>query len=106
MNNSLFGKNCENPLRYLKAKILTDDYEIVKAVSKPACKDVIKYDRYSLIKCFKKEMKYNESIYLGSTVLELNKLNMYYFFYNVLQPLLKDLMLQNMDIDSFVFYCR
>ena len=30
MNNSLFGKRCENPLKYLEAKILTDDYEILK----------------------------------------------------------------------------
>ena len=33
MNNSLFGKSCEDPLKYLEAKILTDDYEILKAVS-------------------------------------------------------------------------
>ena len=33
MNNSLFGKSCENPLKYLEAKILTNDYEILKAVS-------------------------------------------------------------------------
>ena len=26
MNNSLFGKSCENPLKYLEAKIITDDY--------------------------------------------------------------------------------
>ena len=38
MNNSLFGKSCENPLKYLEAKILTNDYEILKAVSKPTCK--------------------------------------------------------------------
>ena len=35
MNNSLFGKSCENPLKYLEAKILTNNYEILKAVSKP-----------------------------------------------------------------------
>ena len=37
MNTSLFGKICENPLKYLEAKILADDYEILKAVSKPTC---------------------------------------------------------------------
>ena len=42
MNISLFGKSCENPLKYLEAKILTVDYEILKAVSKPTCKDVIR----------------------------------------------------------------
>ena len=26
MNNSMFGKTCENPLKYLEAKNLTDDY--------------------------------------------------------------------------------
>ena len=48
MNNSLFGKSCENPLRYLEAKILTDYYEILKAVSKSTCKDVIRYENYTL----------------------------------------------------------
>ena len=41
-------------------------------------------------------------IYLGSTVLELSKLHMYKFFYNVLNPPLQDLMLHYMDTDSFV----
>ena len=38
MNYSLFGKSCQNPLKYIEAKILTDDYEILKAVSKPTSK--------------------------------------------------------------------
>ena len=50
MNNSLFGKSCENPLKYLEAKILTNDFEILKAVSKPTCKDVIRYENYTLIR--------------------------------------------------------
>ena len=76
MNNSLFGKSCENPLKYLEAKILTDDYEILKAVSKPTCKDVIRYENYTLIEFSKKEKQYDKPIYLGSTVLELSKLHM------------------------------
>ena len=80
MNNSLFGKICENPLKYLEAKILTDDYEILKAVSKPTCKDVIRYENYTLKEIYKKEIQYDKPIYLGSTVLELSKLHMYKFF--------------------------
>ena len=57
MNNSLFGINFENPIKYLEAKILTNDYEILKAVSKPRCKDVIRYENYILIEFYKK--KYN-----------------------------------------------
>ena len=101
-NNSLFGKNCENPLKYLEAKILTDDYKILKAVSKPTCKDVIRFDSYTLIEFYRKEIQYDKPIYLGSTVLELSKLHMYEFFYGVLQPSLKDRMLHYMDTDSFV----
>ena len=48
MNNSLFGKSCENPVKYLEAKILTSDYEILKAFSKPTCTDVIRYENYTL----------------------------------------------------------
>ena len=70
MINSLFGKSCENPLKYLEAKILTDDYEILRALSKPTCKDVIRYENYTLIEFHKKEIQYDEPIYLGSTVLE------------------------------------
>ena len=62
MNNSLFGKSCENPLKYLEAKILTDDYEILKAVSKPTCKDVIRYENYTLIEFYKKEIQYDKPI--------------------------------------------
>ena len=102
MNNSLFGKSCENPLKYLEAKILTNDYEILKAVSKPTCKDVIRYENYTLIELYKKAIQYDKPIYLGSTVLELSELHVYKFYYNVLNPSLKDLMLHYMDTDSFV----
>ena len=102
MNNSLFGKSFENPLKYLEANILTDHYEILKAVSKPTCKDVIRYENYALIEFYKKEIQYDRPIYLGPTILELSKLHMYKFIYNVLNPSLKDLMLHYMDTDSFV----
>ena len=99
MNNLLLVKNCENPLKYLEAKILTGDYETLKAVSKQTCKDVIRYENYNLIEFFKKDIQYDKPIFLGSTVLEISKLHMYNIFYNVLNPSLKDLMLHYMDTD-------
>ena len=63
---------------------------------------VIRYGSYSLIEYFKKEMKYDKAIYLGSTVLELSKLHLFDFFYNVLRPSLKDLTIHYMGTDSFV----
>ena len=79
-NNSLFGKSCENKLKYLEAKVLTDDYELLKVVSKPTCKDVIRYENYTLIEFYIKEEQYDKPTYLGSTVLELSKLHMYNSF--------------------------
>ena len=102
MNNSLFGKSCENQLKYLEAKLLTDDFEILKVVSKPTCKDVNRYDSYTFIEYSKKEIKYDKPIYLGSIVLELSEPHRYGFFYNVLQPSFQDLMLHYIETDSFV----
>ena len=102
MNNSLFGRSCENPLKYLEAKTLTDDYEILKTVIKPNSKDGIRYHSYTLIEFYKKELQYDKPIYLGSTVLELSQLCKYELFYDVLQPSLKDAMLHYVDTDSFV----
>ena len=102
MNNSLFGKSCENPLKSLEAKILTNDYEKLKAVSKPTCKDLIRFENYNLIEFYKKEIQYDKPIYLGSTVLELSKLHMYEFYYDVLKPSLEDINLHYMDTDSFI----
>ena len=100
MNNSLFGKTCENPSKYLKAKILSNDYETLKAVSKPTRKDVIRYENYTLIEFYKKELQYDKPIYLGSTVLELSKLHMYKFYYDVLKPSPEDINLRYVDTDS------
>ena len=61
MNSFPFGKNCENPLKFLEAEILTDDLEIFKAVSKPTHKDVIRYDRYTLIDYYKKAIQYDKA---------------------------------------------
>ena len=48
MNSSLFGKSFANQIKYLEAKILTDAHKLLKAASKPTCKDVIRYDNYAI----------------------------------------------------------
>ena len=49
-----------------------------------------------------KKIEYDSPVYVGVTILELNKLHMYDVFYNILRPSLKDLQLHYMDTDSFV----
>ena len=62
MNNYLFVKSCENPLKYLEAMILKNDYKTLIAASKPTCKDVICYDDYTLIEFHKKEIQNDKPI--------------------------------------------
>ena len=62
MKNSLFVRGCETPLKYLEAKILTDDYQILEAVSKPTCKDVIRYNSYTIIEFYNKINQYDKPI--------------------------------------------
>ena len=105
MNNALFGKTCENPLKHIEAKILADDYEILKSVSKLIFKDIFRYRGTALIEFYNKQIKYDKPIYLGATVLELSKLRKYDTFYNVLYPSLKvnhSHKLHYMDTDSCI----
>ena len=78
-------------MKYLKLLV-----NLVKLV-----KNVIRYDSYTLIEYFE-EIKYDKPIYFGSTVLEQSELLMFEFYYNVLQPSLKDLILHYMYTDTFV----
>ena len=39
-------------MKYLEAKIITDDYEILNGESKTTCEDVIRFDSYTLIEFY------------------------------------------------------
>ena len=63
---------------------------------------VIRCENYTLIEFYKKEIQHDKPIYLGSAVLELSKLHMYKFYYDVLKSSLEDINLHYMDTDSFI----
>ena len=107
MNNSLYGRMCMNPLHFFQSKFLHDEEKIMKSVSKPTFKNITRYRDYSQIEYINKKIEYDSPVYVGVTILELGKLHMYYVFYNVLKPTLKDLQLHYMDTDSFVIsFCE
>ena len=47
--------------------------------------------------------QYNKPVYVGCTVLEESKLEMYKFWYDFLKKVCKDVELIYMDTDSFIF---
>ena len=93
MNNSLYVRMCMNPLHFLQSKFLNDEEKIMKSMSKPTFKNITRYKGYSQIKYLKKKIEYDSPLYVGVTILELSKLQMYDVFCNILHPSLKDLQL-------------
>ena len=93
---------CMNPLHFFQSKFLHNEEKIMKSLSKPTFKNITRYRDYSQIEYIKKKIEHDSPVYVGVTILELNKLHMYDVFYNILQPSLKDLTLHYMDTDSFV----
>ena len=74
------------PLHFLQSKFLHDEEKIMKSISKPTFKNIIRYKGYSQIESIKKKIEYDSPAYVGVTILELSKLHIYDVFYNILQP--------------------
>ena len=103
MNNALYRRRmCMNSLHFLQSKFLHDEEKIMKSISKPSFKNIIRYKDYSQIENIKKKLEYDSPVFVGVTILEIYKLHMYDVFYNILQPSPKELQLHYMDTDSFV----
>ena len=59
MNNSLYGRMCMNPLHFFQSKFLPDEENIMKSVSKPTFKNIIRYRDYSQMEHIKKRIEYS-----------------------------------------------
>ena len=57
----------------------------MKSVSKQICKNVTRFDDYTLIEQSVRYIEYDSSVYLGAFIFQLSKLDMYKFFYKVLE---------------------
>ena len=87
MNNAVFGKTMENMRKHRDIKLVTTDKRTNQLVSEP---------NYHAIKCFSENLlaiemkttkvKMNKPIYLGLSILEINKILMYEFWYDYMKP--------------------
>ena len=107
-NNSVFGKTMENVRKYRDIKLVRTDKRINKLVSE---------SNHHTTKCFSKDMlaikmkkmkvKMNKPVYLGLSILEINKTLMFEFWYDHIK-----LKYQNkaklcyMDTDSFIIHIK
>ena len=104
MNNSVFGKTMENIRKHRDIKLVTADKKRSKLVSEPNYHtiDFISED-LSITEMKKTKVKMNKPIYLGLSILEINKILMYEFWYDYMKPKYNDnVKLCYMDTDSFI----
>ena len=74
---------CMNPLHFLQSKFVHDEEKIMIRISKPTFKNITRYKDYGQIEYIKKNVEYDYPVYVGATILELSKLQLYDVFYNI-----------------------
>lgn len=103
MNNSVYGKQMENVRKRCEVKLLTSFESFIKQ-DKYNTRTIIN-EKTILLHRQKKITKLNKPIYGGFAVLELSKLLMYRFYYNVLKEKYGDrIKLLGTDTDSLIIY--
>ena len=104
MNNSVFGKTMENIRKHRDIKLVTTDKKRSKLVSEPNYHTINLISEYlSIIEMKKTKVKMSKPIYLGLSILEINKILMYEFWYDYMKPKYGNkVKLCYMDTDSFI----
>ena len=85
MNNSVFGKTMENVRNRMKLHLTIDDVNAKKWFTKPTLKCNKFIDGLHLIEMYNEEMEMDKPIYVGTSILDLSKLCMMDFHYNVIE---------------------
>ena len=75
LNNAVYGKTMENMRERIKIRVVKNIQDFIKYTSRPTC---VNWKLFSN----KISLTLNEPIYVGFTVLEISKWEMYNFHYN------------------------
>ena len=80
VNNLVFGRTMENIRKHRDIKLVTRDKKTSKLVSEPNYHTInLISENLSIIEMKKTKVKMNKPIYLGLSILEINKILMYEF---------------------------
>ena len=104
MNNAVFGKTRENVKNRVNIHATTSDKNAINWFSKMTFKNSRYNKGLYLIETYKAEIIYDKPIYVGTFILDLSKLRMMDFHYNVIEEHYKgNYELIYSDTDSFVY---
>jgi hypothetical protein len=107
LNNSVFGKTCENIRNRENIHLTTDRDNAIKWFSKLEFKNANFIDGLYLIQSHKTQIVYDKPMYVGSAILDLSKVRMMEFHYNTIEKNFKnnyDLIYS--DTDSLVYWIK
>ena len=108
MNNAVFGKTMESVRKHRDIKLVTTDKRRNQLVSEPNYHTTKWFSENLLaIEMKKTKVKMNKLVYLGLSILEINKTLMYEFWYDYIKPKYSDnVKLCYMDTDSFIMHIK
>jgi hypothetical protein len=85
MNNSLYGKMCENVLRRTNIHLVEGEKEALRHIKKPQCINFRQFENMFAVELRKTDPLINKPTYIVFTILEYAKLEIYKFYYDVLK---------------------
>ncbi|KAK3698312.1 hypothetical protein QZH41_006011 [Actinostola sp. cb2023] len=86
MNNSVFGKTMENIRNHVDIRLVTNEKDARKLISKPNYQHrTIFCENLTAIQMKKTKLVFNKPVYLGMSILDLSKTLMYDFHYNYIK---------------------
>jgi hypothetical protein len=111
IKNSVFGKTMENVRGRIQVECCFNDERQKHLQSKTTFKSTTPYhngdNTFSIVELSKKIVKLDKPIYAGFTILDLSKLHMYDFHYNIMKPKYGDnIQLLMTNTDSFVYQIK
>ena len=108
MNNAVYGKTMEDKKKHKDFELVQSSQKLEKLISSPQFRHshIINEELVGVEKV-KMKLKLDKPMFIGMSILDLSKLHMYSFYYDVLKDHYKDnINLVYTDTDSFVLHTR
>ena len=87
MSNAVFGKSMENVMKRIEVDLVTSRQKFIKLMSDPRFRSSVLFDENLMaINRLKSSAKLDKPISVGATILDLSKLTMLRFHYEVMMP--------------------
>ena len=105
MNNSFFGKTCEDVRKHQDVRIVKDNRKVKRFVAKPQYNQHVIYEEdMAAIQLKKTLVHLNKPRYVGMSILDISKLIMYQYHYEYMMIKYPGSKLLFTDTDSFCYW--